>query len=465
MEEDSYYAELVATGGAPPYTWKHDTQLPDGLVLVPLPDSQRAAIQGVPTEARSIRCAIAVTDSAGETVSHEFTLDIRPRLAISTRDLPQGTEGKPYKAKLNAQGGGGSYTWTASGVPDGLKVDASTGEITGIPNTAGAPFTIRVTDDAEHTAEENLTIALRPRYRRDRLVKASGTLLGAVAILVVFPAWAFMISQPKATPCIFSGEPGQALGLLPTQPVKPAKLVLINGQTTTLAFYRALTTKTLTIQYGVNGTIPDVGQYPNLDVLQQPFLRSDQTPLPVDQIRVAAWYQSGRVLLELCVQRSGLKTADPGTYVGTVSIVDSRVSRVDVPITVTLSYPTWQFVLELLVLAVFAGSWYIWVLQDKDPEDRAISWGFIRWCGSMIGVLSIGAGVVAALSVYNASYLSSTSWGYTANQPLALLGAMFTAFLAGAATVHIGAAAGQARDAKKKEKAKSQGVADASDRP
>jgi hypothetical protein len=155
--------------------------------------------------------------------------------------------------------------------------------------------------------------------------------------------------------------------------------------------------------------------------------------------------------------------------VGTVSIVDSRVSRVDVPITVTLSYPTWQFVLELLVLAVFAGSWYIWVLQDKEPEEMAINWGFIKWCGSMIGVLSIGAGVVAALSVYNASYLNSASWGYAANQPLSLLGAMFTAFLAGAATVHIGAEAGRARDAKKdaekKAKADPQGGADAQDGP
>jgi hypothetical protein len=255
-----------------------------------------------------------------------------------------------------------------------------------------------------------------------------------------------MISQPKATPCTFSSEPIQALGS-PAQPARPAKLILISGQTTTLAFSRALTTKTLTIQYGVNGTIPEVGtgQYPNLKVIPQAFLRSDQAALPANRVKVAAWYQSGRVFLQLCVDRSGFKLADPGAYVGTVSIVDPRVSRVDVPITVTLSYPTWQDVLELLVLAVFAGSWYIWVLQDKQPSDRAISWHFITWCGSMIGALSIAAGVVAAVGVYNASYLNSASWGYTVSQPLALLGAMFTAFLAGAATVHIGAKAGDAR--------------------
>jgi hypothetical protein len=289
---------------------------------------------------------------------------------------------------------------------------------------------------------------------RVRLVKTLGTLLGAVAIMVVFPAWAFMLSQPKAVPCTFSGEPSQALGS-PAQSAKPAKLVLITGQTTTLAFYRALTNKTLTIQYGVNGTIPDVGtgQHPDLNVVQQSFLRSDQAALPANRIEVAAWYQSGRVLLQVCVERSGLKLADPGTYVGTVSIVDPRVNRVDVPITVSLSYPTWQNVLELLVLAVLAGSWYIWVLQEKKAADHAISWAFIRWCGTMIGVLSIAAGVIAAIGVYNASYLNSDSWGYTVSQPLALLGAMFTAFLAGAATVHIGAAAGKARDARAQEAA------------
>jgi hypothetical protein len=165
-------------------------------------------------------------------------------------------------------------------------------------------------------------------------------------------------------------------------------------------------------------------------------------------VKVAAWYQSGRVLLKLCVDRSGSKLADPGTYQGTVSIVDPRVNRVDVPIIVTLSYPSWQLVLELLVLAVFAGSWYIWVLKQKKASDLAIGWEFVKFCGSMIGVLSIGAGVVAALGVYNATYLSSDSWGSSAEQPLALLGAMFSAFLAGATTVHVGAAAGQARDSR-----------------
>jgi hypothetical protein len=274
-------------------------------------------------------------------------------------------------------------------------------------------------------------------------------ILGAIAVLLVLPMWSLLAGQPRAAPCNFQGEPVQAPGSpgSPSSSTQAAKLVLINGQTTTLAFDRALTTKTLTIQYGITGAIAGAGQYPLLQVSQQDFLRSDEVALPSDRVKVAAWYQNGRVLLKVCVDRSGPKLADPGIYQGTVSIVDARVERVDIPVVVTLSYPSWQLVLELLVLAAFAGSWYVWVLQKKDPADSAISWGFVQYCSTMLGVLSIAAGVIAALGVYNATYLSSASWGSTVEQPLALLGAMFGAFLAGAASVHIGAKAGEAASA------------------
>lgn len=276
--------------------------------------------------------------------------------------------------------------------------------------------------------------------------KAVAAVFGAITVLAVFSVWSAFSGQPKAVTCSFPGEPSQAAGS-PGRVTQPSKLVLINGQTTTLAFDRALTTKTLTIQYGVTGTIKGGRKHPRLQVTQLDFLRSDQVALPGSRVKVAAWYQNGRVLLKVCVDRSGAKLADPGSYQGTVSIVDPRVNRVDIPIVVTLSYPSWQLVLELLVLTAFAGSWYIWVLQKKEPGDRAISWDFVRYCGTMLGALSIAAGVIAAFGVYNATYLNSTGWGSAAEQPLTLLGVMFGAFLAGAASVHIGAKAGQAADA------------------
>jgi hypothetical protein len=277
---------------------------------------------------------------------------------------------------------------------------------------------------------------------------AVAALLLAGVLLAVFPVWAARAGEPSSPPCRFA-HPPQARGNAPTQ-AKPAKLVLINGQVTTLAFNRAAATKTLVIQYGITGAIAGDLRYPNLAVSQQSFLRSDEAALPASRIKVAAWYQNGRVLLNLCVDRSGGQLADPGTYQGTVSIVDQRVGRVDVPVTVTLSYPSWQLVLELLVLASIGGTWYIWVLRQKKPGTLAFGWDFLSYCTSMLGVLSIAAGVIAALGVYSATYLSSTDWGSAATQPLTLVGAMFSAFLAGASSVHIGAAAGKAKKAQNK---------------
>jgi hypothetical protein len=275
---------------------------------------------------------------------------------------------------------------------------------------------------------------------------ALAALAAAAALLAVFPIWAAVAGEPADTSC----PPAPAASTVSTK-AKPAKLVLINGQVTTLAFNRSLTTKMLTVQYGISGTIYEYLKHPYLRVSTQSFVRSDQAALPPGRIQAAAWYQDGRVLLSLCVDRSGGKLADPGTYQGTVSIVDQRVSRVDVPITVTLAYPSWQLVLELLVLASIGGTWYIWVLQQKKPLALPFGAEFLRYCISMIGVLSIAAGVIAALGVYSATYLSGVDWGSSATQPLALLGAMFGAFLAGASSVHIGAAAGQAQSAQKRQ--------------
>lgn len=283
------------------------------------------------------------------------------------------------------------------------------------------------------------------------------TLLAILVLIGLFPVWQLRSPAPRTPPCSFPGIPRQA-GSPPGLPstYKPAKLVLISGQTTTLEFNRALATKTLTIQYGISGAttgaIPYSGanQFPQLQVVDPlGFLRDDQEPLPGSKVRVASWVQNGRVLLKLCVQRSGPGFADPGIYQGTVSIVDPRVGRVDVPITVTLSYPSWQWIMALLVLAVLAGAWYVWVLQARDAAEIAIGGGFLDFYATMLGVLSAGAGVIAAFGVYTATYLNSPTWGSSSTQVFALFGAMFSAFLAGAATVHIGAKAGQVAASKR----------------
>jgi hypothetical protein len=310
---------------------------------------------------------------------------------------------------------------------------------------------------------------------------SAGTRLGRVILLAlaaavagVIPAVAVVTAliphhASPAGPCKIAGAPRQPAGI-PAVPESytPVKLILTGGQDTTLTFGRALGSKTLTLQYGVgttqNGIATPVlmaGRYPRLQVADPlGFSSADQVPIPGGQVRALAWVQNDRVLLRICVQRESAQQPPPGTYQGTVSIVDSRVERVDVPVTVTMSYPSWQWIMELLAGAVLLGTWYSWALRDKTSTNSALGWTFVDWCGSMLGILSIGAGTVAAFGVYTATYLNGTAWGSDVTQYFTLFGAMFSAFLAGAATVHIGAQAGRDTDANDKKKAAAGRAAD-----
>lgn len=199
MVADQYHTELTASGGVRPYTWEAQTALPAGLVLTPLPASERAAIRGVPTQEGSIQCTVLVTDSSGNTASHPFPMVINPRLAISTQDLPTGVKGKSYKAELTADGGAKPYTWTSSGAPDGLAIDPNTGEITGTPRAAGTPFTIRAADSARHTAEGIFTITLRSPRWWDRFFHV-GTWLAVLALGVPTVGAVWILIYSLATP-------------------------------------------------------------------------------------------------------------------------------------------------------------------------------------------------------------------------------------------------------------------------
>ncbi|GEM_PF-3052493 len=175
---DAYHAELTAVGGTPPYTWTPNPPLPDGLELASLADGQQAAIRGIPTKDGSTKCTINVTDSAHDATGYDVYLNINPRLAISTpNDLPPAVEGRRYAAGLDATGGTPPYTWTISGTPDGLSLDAKTGAITWSPATAGtARFAVQAADNAGHTDEGNFTIPIRGAHWWERLFNVSNSL-------------------------------------------------------------------------------------------------------------------------------------------------------------------------------------------------------------------------------------------------------------------------------------------------
>lgn len=72
-----------------------------------------------------------------------------PVITVNPATLPNGTAGTPYSVFVSASGGTAPHTFSVSSgaLPTGLSLNAVTGEISGIPGTAGTfNFTITATD-------------------------------------------------------------------------------------------------------------------------------------------------------------------------------------------------------------------------------------------------------------------------------------------------------------------------------
>ncbi|WP_424217164.1 putative Ig domain-containing protein (plasmid) [Streptomyces sp. BI20] len=75
--------------------------------------------------------------------------------AVSAKSGPTGT---PVELKNSAEGGTAPYTWTATGLPAGLTIAATTGTVTGTPTTAGANnVTVTATDAAGKKGSTSFT--------------------------------------------------------------------------------------------------------------------------------------------------------------------------------------------------------------------------------------------------------------------------------------------------------------------
>ena len=152
-EVPSPYSDyLSATGGVPPYRWSIVSgSLPSGFTL----NASTGRITGTATTPGTATFTVKVSDSSvptanSATKSLTLPVDGAP-LAITTLTLASARVGAAYSATLGAVGGTMPYHWSiASGsLPAGLKLNASTGAITGTPTTPGtASFTASVLDSS-----------------------------------------------------------------------------------------------------------------------------------------------------------------------------------------------------------------------------------------------------------------------------------------------------------------------------
>ena len=86
-------------------------------------------------------------------------------LVISTQHLGDGIMNSNYNFALSAAGGVPPYAWSieSGNLPDGLKLDTSTGTINGIPAKSGGPTTLffKVTDGSGAFKIRGLSVSIK----------------------------------------------------------------------------------------------------------------------------------------------------------------------------------------------------------------------------------------------------------------------------------------------------------------
>jgi hypothetical protein len=113
--------------------WTSAPALPAGLVLAKQATGGTATLSGTPAAAGGF--VITVTDDNAQTAT--VALTIKPAgLAITTGLLTSPVVGISHPQTLTAQGGSGTYTWSATGLPPGLALDSTTGVLSGKPANA-----------------------------------------------------------------------------------------------------------------------------------------------------------------------------------------------------------------------------------------------------------------------------------------------------------------------------------------
>ena len=150
---------VTATGGLSPYIWSiaPGSALPPGLLFTP----STLTLSGTPTTAGTFSFNIAVQDAASTLVSRAIGMTISsPPLSLTTsRQFPDGILNQAYSAIVAATGGQPPYRWTATGLPSGVTINTTTGQISGTPTAAGNfAVAITVTDSALANLSDRFTL-------------------------------------------------------------------------------------------------------------------------------------------------------------------------------------------------------------------------------------------------------------------------------------------------------------------
>lgn len=293
-------------------------------------------------------------------------------------------------------------------------------------------------DNADYRADLDRASRSYRRSRRIRSLAYGSRVIGVLLIVGVIVGVVLisipdldsqLLNHPLGARCPVAGP---SVGLQSSSSgAQSVTAKLQANQIEEVDFGRSLISKILTIDLTLSA-VPKGSAF--FQVRTNPFLRADDAALTPQYILSSARRDGGTLILSMCFERNTPGPAilgDPGSYAGSVTIDDSRLSApVTVPITVTMQYTNGVFLLWLFFAAVIPGAWCVWVLRTKrDGTEIAVNLDFLKWVGTVNGLVAVVAGGIAAFAVYTAVYLRDPTWGSSALQPLTLYGGMFSAFV------------------------------------
>jgi hypothetical protein len=177
----AYAQTLAATGGSGSgYTWNVISGA-STLSAVGLSVSSAGVVSASSPTQGTATFTVKVTDSANNTATANLSVTIYAGLTVTTASLPSADAGTAYSQTLAAAGGTGSgYTWSvASGqsslTSTGLSV-SSAGVVSASSLIAGtASFTVKVTDSANNSASQTLSVTVNPVLSITTTTLPSGT--------------------------------------------------------------------------------------------------------------------------------------------------------------------------------------------------------------------------------------------------------------------------------------------------
>jgi hypothetical protein len=162
----AFELKLTATGGdGGTYTWVVDGTLPTGVTF----DTGDSTISGTPSAAGTFTFTATATDAHGRVGTYGGRIGVAAKLTVITPPAKKARVGKLYSLKLRTTGGVAPLKWkvTKGPFPKGVKLDKTTGVLSGKPTKAGRyRVTVEATDGLKVKAVKSFTIVVQPAPAR-----------------------------------------------------------------------------------------------------------------------------------------------------------------------------------------------------------------------------------------------------------------------------------------------------------